>query len=175
MANAWTVDKLPEDIKSKVIDELRRGVPPNQIATKYDVPEKCLREYNKKRILPNMAEEIAKNRQEDVAVFIDEINQHKAEMVDVLNALKKAVLNKKTGEYDFSDPRRAKTYVELLNKTAQTVLAYLTMLAKITGDMKDVVEITYRPTIILEQIAQLIETSESKEDMIARLRLISIS
>ena len=172
MANAWTVDKLPENIKAKVIDELRRGVPPNQIATNYDVPEKCLREYKKKHILPNMAEEIAKNRQEDVAVFIEEINQHKAEMVDVLNALKKAVLNKKTGEYDFSDPRRAKTYVELLNKTAQTVLAYLTMLAKITGDMREVVEINNRPALILAQVGQIIQTSEGKEDMLDRLRTI---
>ena len=175
MANAWTIDKLPEDTKTKVIDDIRRGLPSSRIAENYGVPENCVTRYRDEIIIPNMADEIAKNRKEDVDAVIEELTKHKADMVEVLDALKKATKNKKTGEYDFSDPRRAKTYVELLNKTAQTVLAYLTMIAKITGDMKDVVEITYRPTIIYEQIAQLIETSESKEDMIARLRLISNS
>jgi len=172
MANAYTIDKLPSDKKKAVKKAIREGMPPKTIATNYGVPPKCVDRYKNGVVIPGMAKEIAESRRDDVDNLVAKLNYQADDLTELLEALKRELKDRETQEYDLSDPRRARTYVELLNRTAQTLLAYLTTLAKITGDLKESVEIVNRPALILAQVGQIIQSSEGKEDMLDRLRTI---
>ena len=171
MANAWTIDKLDPKTKKALVKDILSGKPDNLIATNYGIPQKCVQRYKTDKLFHAVAEVWAEQRQDVAEGYEEQLSAIAARLNKALNAIDKE-LSDRNGDYDLSNAERAYPYIKMLNDTSKTLQNNILTLAKITGDMREVVEINNRPALILAQVGQIIQTSEGKEDMLDRLRTI---
>jgi hypothetical protein len=171
MANAWTIDKLDPKTKKALVKDILSGKPDNMIATNYGIPQKCVQRYKTDKLFHAVAEVWAEQKQDVAEGYEEQLSAIAARLNKALNAIDKE-LSDRNGDYDLSNAERAYPYIKMLNDTSKTLQNNIMTLAKITGDMREVVEISNRPALILAQVGQIIQTSEGKEDMLDRLRTI---
>ena len=171
MANAWTIDKLDPKTKKALVKDILSGKPDNMIATNYGIPQKCVQRYKTDKLFHAVAEVWAEQKQDVAEGYEEQLSAIAARLNKALNAIDKE-LSDRNGDYDLSNAERAYPYIKMLNDTSKTLQNNIMTLAKITGDMREVVEINNRPALILAQVGQIIQTSEGKEDMLDRLRTI---
>ena len=171
MANAWTIDKLDPKTKKALVKDILSGLPDNKIAVNYDISPMCVRRYRESKLFQAVAEVWAETKQEVAEGYEEQLSAIAVRLNKVLDAIDKELADT-NGDYDLSDARRSYPYIKMLNDTAKTLQQNILTLAKITGDMKESVEIVNRPALILAQVGQIIQTSEGKEDMLDRLRTI---
>ena len=74
------------------------------------------------------------------------------------------------GKYDLSDVGRALAMSRMMHDAIKSLREVVMDILKIQGNIRESNEIRYNPTLILQQIVQLVQVSDSKEDMIARLK-----
>ena len=171
MANAWTIDKLDPKTKKALVKDILAGKPDNLIAANYGIPQRCVQRYKTDKLFHAVAEVWAEQRQDVAEGYEEQLSAIAARLNKALNAIDKE-LSDRNGDYDLSNAERAYPYIKMLNDTSKTLQNNILTLAKITGDMREVVEINNRPALILAQVGQIIQTSEGKEDMLDRLRTI---
>lgn len=170
MANAYTVDKLPDRKKKALIKDILAGVPDNKIADNYGLPKNCVTRYRSNKLFQAVAEVWADQKQTVAEGYAEKFEAIAARLTKVLDAIDKELADL-NGDYNLADHKKAKAYVKMLNETSRTLQANIKDLAVIQGDIKDTAMTQNRPTIILAQIAQIIEQSTgSKEDILARLK-----
>ena len=171
MANAWTIDKLDPKTKKALVKDILSGLPDNKIATNYAISPKCVARYKADKLFQTIADVWAEQKQEVAEGYEEQLSAITVRLNKVLDAIDRELADT-NGEYDLSDARRSYPYIKMLNDTAKTLQQNMLTLAKITGDMKESVEIVNRPALILAQVGQIIQSSEGKEDMLDRLRTI---
>ena len=171
MANAWTIDKLDPKTKKALVKDILSGKPDNLIAANYGIPQRCVQRYKTDKLFHAVAEVWAEQKQDVAEGYEEQLSAIAARLNKALNAIDKE-LSDRNGDYDLSNAERAYPYIKMLNDTSKTLQNNIMTLAKITGDMREVVEINNRPALILAQVGQIIQTSEGKEDMLDRLRTI---
>ena len=171
MANAWTIDKLDPKTKKALVKDILAGLPDNRVADNYGLPKNCITRYKNDKLFQAIADVWAETKQEVAEGYEEQLSAIAARLNKALNAIDKE-LSDRNGDYDLSDARRSYPYIKMLNDTSKTLQNNILTLAKITGDMREVVEINNRPALILAQVGQIIQTSEGKEDMLDRLRTI---
>jgi hypothetical protein len=172
MANAYTIDKLDPKTKKALVKDILSGLPDNRIADNYGLPKNCITRYKTDKLFQAVAEVWAETKQDVAEGYEEQLSTIATRLNKALNAIDKE-LSDRNGDYDLSNAERSYPYIKMLNDTSKTLQQNILTLAKITGDMKEVVEINSRPTLILAQISQLIQNSETKEDMLDRLRHIT--
>ena len=171
MANAWTIDKLDPKTKKALVKDILSGVSEERIAKNYGVTASCVHRYKADKFFRAIAEVWAEQKQDAAEGYEEQLSAIAARLNKALNAIDKE-LSDRNGDYDLSNAERAYPYIKMLNDTSKTLQNNILTLAKITGDMREVVEINNRPALILAQVGQIIQTSEGKEDMLDRLRTI---
>lgn len=171
MANAYTIDKLDPKTKKALVKDILSGLPDNKIADNYGLPKNCVTRYKNDKLFQTIADVWAETKQEVAEGYEEQLSAIAVRLNKVLDAIDKELADT-SGDYDLSDARRSYPYIKMLNDTAKTLQQNILTLAKITGDMKESVEIVNRPALILAQVGQIIQTSEGKEDMLDRLRTI---
>lgn len=172
MANAYTIDKLDPKTKKALVKDILSGLPDNKIADNYGLPKNCVTRYKANKFFKAIAEVWAEQKQDVAEGYEEQLSAIAARLNKALNAIDKE-LSDRNGDYDLSNAERAYPYIKMLNDTSKTLQNNIMTLAKITGDMREVVEINSRPTLILAQISQLIQESDTKEDMLEQLRHIA--
>ena len=172
MANAWTIDKLDPKTKKALVKDILSGIPTNQIAKNYAIDVACVHRYKTSKLFQAVADVWAETKQDVADGYEEQLSSIATRLNKVLDAIERELADR-NGDYDLSDAPRAFPYVKMLNDTAKTLQQNILTLAKIQGDIRETVEITNRPTLILAQISQLIQNSDTKEDMLEQLRHIA--
>ena len=78
------------------------------------------------------------------------------------------------GKYDLSDVGRALALSRMMHDAIKSLREVVMDIMKIQGNIRETAEIQYSPTLILSEIVQLVQISDSKEDMIARLKQLRL-
>lgn len=176
MANAYTIDKLDPKTKKALVKDILSGLPDNKIANNYGLAKNCIARYRESKLFKAVAEVWADQKQDVAEGYEEQLSAIAARLNKALDAIDKE-LSDRNGDYDLSNAERAYPYIKMLNDTSKTLQNNIMTLAKITGDMKEVVEINSRPTLILAQVGQIIQTLDIKdrEVILDRLRVIADS
>lgn len=170
MANAYTIDKLDAKTKKALVKDILAGLPDNRIADNYGLAKNCITRYKSSKLFQAVAEVWAEQKQGVAEGYAEKFETVATRLNKVLDAIDKELADP-NGDYDLSDPKRAKAYVKMLNETSKTLQANIKDLARIQGAIKDTISIQNSSTVILNQIGQVIQqTSGSKEEIIARLK-----
>ena len=176
MANAYTIDKLDPKTKKALVKDILSGLPDNKIADNYGLPKNCVTRYKNDKLVQAVAEVWAEQKKESASEYAEQFSAIATRLNKALDAIDKE-LTDSNGDYDLSNAERAYPYIKMLNDTSRSLQNNIMGLAKITGDMKEIAETNSRPTLIVTQIIQIIQTLDIKdrEVILDRLRVIADS
>jgi len=174
LANAYTIDKLDPKTKKALVKDILSGLPDNRIADNYGLPKNCITRYKNDKLFQTVAEVWAEQKKESATDYEEQFSAIATRLNKALNAIDRE-LTDSNGDYDLSNAERAYPYIKMLNDTSRSLQSNIMGLAKITGDMKEIVEINSRPTLMVAQITQVIQALDIKdrEVILDRLRAIA--
>ena len=174
MANAYTIDKIDAETKKDLVKDLLSDIPVNRIANNYGLSVSCVRRYRESKLFKAIAEVWAERQENITAEYEQQLAVIQERLNKALDAVDQELDRNHQGKYDLSDPRRAIFYVKMLNETSKSLQSNLITLAKISGNIKDVVEEQSQPyklyAGLIEAINKFATTEIVKKDIVNCLK-----
>lgn len=150
------------------------GVNNTQIARRFGPDRNTIRHYRENEYPAHVAQ----------AVIADDKSRHALDTIILrmdggISKIEKIiagadkVLADEEGNYDLSNPKKAAPYVKMLIEAVKVLTPSLKDMGNIMGAVKETAEIQNNPVLILAQIGQVIQSSGSREEMIANIKRLA--
>lgn len=148
------------------------GISNKQVAKRFDATSGQIKLYRENEYPKHVANAVLDRDKNALDTIIMRMNGGISKIEKITDACDR-YLTDADGNYDLSNPKKAAPYVKMLIEAVKVLSPSLKDMANIMGAAKEKAEIENNPVLILAQIGQVIQSSQTREEMIANIRRLA--